>query len=894
MKSKKTINRQITAMLMATIMGISIVPTTAIIAGAAEIEMATVGVSGTKGNVEWEYFEDTGTFIFRPKEGYETAPIPDSAATDSAWYKYRTSIQKVIFEDGITDIGAYTLSSCSKITEVYLPDSVTKIGENAFYKCSALESFEMPDTVTTIGDEAFYKCSALESFEMPDTVTTIGDRAFGGCSNLKTIKLSENLTSISINMFYSCTKLEKITIPENVTTIKNNAFRSCTSLVDVNILSKTAEYETNVFNGCRALKRVYTYDGSTAIDYVTSCRFQVGYLVGNQNELEELCETVNQEHSATYTKLTDDITIDQSWSKAFDEYSGEFDGCGHTIYHLQIDSSEDNVGFIGILNGGTVKNLKITNAAITAPITAGNAGIIAGTVKNGAITGCEVSGEVTGNVIGGIVGETQGAEISACLNKATVAGENIAGGIAGFADNKTIINNCGNKGYISSYNFSGGIAGNLVGEVINSFNYGEIKSSQFAGGIVGNLNLSGSYDNNFNIDTVEAAGVTNPSSTENKSCVTVNASQFKNGVVAYALNQKSEVWGQQLKLDDAPEMLNNSNKLYYGYADCKSDKIYSNSPLSEQKSDLHNYADGVCSECGLSEKANEALAGYALKLDGTLGLCYYINKDKVTADSVIKFNIEGEQNPQLAEQTVMPIAEGNYYKYTCQIASKDMTAEIKAMLIENGEETELAAYNIKRYSEYLLNNTEQNSIKAWTLVKAMLNYGANAQSYFDFNMSNLANESCREEVKRYNLSAYKAKKETLDNNVSFYGGSLVVEDNTSLKLYFKLNGISNAAAETNYTVNVECNNSALNYNYTVDYATNGVCIIKINGISADKLNSNFNVKMVNNETGSYSAVDYSVFSYVYTVSKGDYKETTKNLAYSIYNYYLATCEYQNA
>ena len=74
-----------------------------------------------------------------------------------------TSLEEIIFEEGITRIPGYFCSFANR----------NMLGE------SHLERVVIPDTVTEIGPAAFYYCDKLKSITIPKSVTSIGVNAFG-------------------------------------------------------------------------------------------------------------------------------------------------------------------------------------------------------------------------------------------------------------------------------------------------------------------------------------------------------------------------------------------------------------------------------------------------------------------------------------------------------------------------------------------------------------------------------------------------------------------------------------------------------------------------------------------------------------------------------------------
>ena len=119
---------------------------------------------------------------------------------------------------------------------------------------------------------------------------------------------------------------------------------------------------------------------------------------------------------------------------------GTFDGAGHTISGLVINSSSTSApqGFISSLYyGGTVKNLMIKDASISSGYCAG--GIVAN-LSNGSIIGCCFSGTVNGDgSSGGIAGEIfQGSSIIGCYSTASVSGNGAGIAVGGRYNGSTI------------------------------------------------------------------------------------------------------------------------------------------------------------------------------------------------------------------------------------------------------------------------------------------------------------------------------------------------------------------------------------------------------------------------------------------------------------------------
>lgn len=97
-------------------------------------------------------------------------------------YEYANT-EKVIFEEGITEIKVSWYLNKKTIKEVELPSSLLKI-DGAFRNYTALKNIEIPDGTTTIGQYSFTGCAELETVIIPASVTEIGNYVFTECPKL--------------------------------------------------------------------------------------------------------------------------------------------------------------------------------------------------------------------------------------------------------------------------------------------------------------------------------------------------------------------------------------------------------------------------------------------------------------------------------------------------------------------------------------------------------------------------------------------------------------------------------------------------------------------------------------------------------------------------------------
>ena len=162
-------------------------------------------------------------------------------------------------------------------------------------------------------------------------------------------------------------------------------------------------------------------------------------------------------------------------------YTGTFDGQGHTIKGLYVNSASDAyVGLFGCLEGAAVRNLTV-DGYVQGSDTVGG---IAGRASNAAIENCSNHCSVFGgsdSIIGGIAGfNIDGAKIIDCYNVGTIRDSDVAearGGIVGY--NKGTVSNCYNVGTISGSVNGGEIVGVNSG---TEGNFGTVENCYYLAG----------------------------------------------------------------------------------------------------------------------------------------------------------------------------------------------------------------------------------------------------------------------------------------------------------------------------------------------------------------------------------------------------------------------------
>ena len=244
------------------------------------------------------------------------------------------------------------------------------------------------------------------------------------------------------------------------------------------------------------------------------------YQIGSAEQLAKFRDKVNKGETDADAVLTADINLNPDmkidedgtvangddldpWipiGNSSQQYRGTFNGDGHTISGLYINSSSaNNQGLFGYVYGGTVKNLSVSGSV------SGNnyVGGVVGYNNEGRVENCHNIGEVSGtsNYVGGVVGSNSfsAATVTNCYNTGKVSGSEYVGGVVGSNSfSAATVTNCYNTGEVSGYSHVGGVVGgNSDSTVENCYNTGSVNGSGnlYVGGVVGYNSDSGSVTN---------------------------------------------------------------------------------------------------------------------------------------------------------------------------------------------------------------------------------------------------------------------------------------------------------------------------------------------------------------------------------------------------------------
>ena len=456
-----------------------------------------------------------------------------------------------------------------------------------------------------------------------------------------------------------------------------------------------------------------------------------------------------------------------------------------------------------------------------------------------------------------LFGFNRGTVKNVGVNDSYFNGKEYVGGVCGA--NEGTITNCYNKGAVSGIGFVGGVCGyNYKGEITNCYSTGEVSGSNNVGGVCGHnfFEITNCYYDST-VYSGDAVGYNHGTTVTNVNGKTT--AQYNSGEVAYLLSQgctigettyDGSVWGQTIGTEDYP-VLGGAN--VYTASNCTG---YSN---TENETEYHNYINGICQWCGDVEN-DIMIYGHSITLDGMIGMNVYVAADEDYTNWTASFNGEEVEKPEKDENGL--------YKFTYQVAAKDMAEKIIFYINENVN----ATVSVKGYLDTL---DTSESTKLAELVKSMEKYGTAASEFFKTDGTVPAPA---EEVTADDLSGYVFEKGSAPDGISYYGSSLILESETTVRHYFKLDAGKNID-EFTFTIDG---------NKVIPGEKSGYYYIDVKNISAENLGVGHTVKIGDTEVISgYSALSYA--KAVLNSTAAD--DNLKNLVKTIYHYNQAAVGY---
>lgn len=238
--------------------------------------IVAMNIAAYAADSDFQFDVDSGTI--KKYQGTDTiVNIPNSiggfpvkAIGYSAFYG-NDSIETVIINNNINEVGGYAFSNCSDLETLNINADKINIGGGSFAGCSNLKNVSLSGNEFVFRDEVFSGCSALESIVLPAGIKNISNSMFIGCTNLKTVSVSDTVTEIGRDAFYKCKSLENIKLSNSITKIGNSAFGECTSLKSIELPQSFNGELYQTFRNCSSLEKVSLGNTSSVSGLLVGC-----------------------------------------------------------------------------------------------------------------------------------------------------------------------------------------------------------------------------------------------------------------------------------------------------------------------------------------------------------------------------------------------------------------------------------------------------------------------------------------------------------------------------------------------------------------------------------------------------------------------------------------------
>ena len=387
------------------------------------------------------------------------------------------------------------------------------------------------------------------------------------------------------------------------------------------------------------------------------------YLIGTAAELAWFAATDGKSSA----KLTADIELaGYDWTP-LKKFYGTFDGQGHVIRNLYINSTSNTLGLISYLQGGA----SVTGLGITGSVTCTNNTRIA--------------------QAGGIVGYMYDkASITQCWSAVNVTSNKHAGGIAGYTAGGSIITNCYASGNITTTSknecYLGGICGsgfsNTNGATLtNCYSIGDVTGTSGAASYLGGLSpdkTAAHYvDNCFYLDgTVSKEsskyGVTglgtaktaaemkaaieannNPFNPRMLADLAVRAQEIADKAAAKAVDDLIDAIGDVTLTDDCKAKIDAARKAYDALTDTQKALVSKLDILTDAEAKLAQLKKEAADKAAVDDVIAKIDAIGKVKLDKD-------SKAKITAARAAYDALDDELKAQVTNYNTLLAAEKRY------------------------------------------------------------------------------------------------------------------------------------------------------------------------------------------------------------------------------------------
>ncbi len=297
------------------------------------------------------------------------------------------------------------------------------------------------------------------------------------------------------------------------------------------------------------------------------------------------------------------------------------------------------------------------------------------------------------------------------------------------------------------------------------------------------------------------------------------------------------------------------------------------------------------------EDSHGEVAGYEATVKGDVSVNFAIDvKEEVAKDPdayVVVSTPSGSTTVKVNDMTDFS-QESDDKSLLVSMKAPQMTDKITIQVHSSKGNGAEHTYTVREYVESVIKAAESvifdesktesernNAHKERNFARHMLNYGAKAQNYFNYNKNDLADKNIGDIAQDpVAVGGNTAVTDGTVDGITYYGASLVMNNQTALRFYFNLGDGKNIS---DYTFKYNGTNLKI-------AKKNGMYYAEVSNIAPNMLSESFTIDIsVGNASASvsYSPMDYIQRQY----HNKDCTANLKAMLQALYNYHIAAVEY---
>ena len=202
-----------------------------------------------------------------PEETIPEEPLPEEPLPEETIPEETVPEGKIPTRADIDTTQTYSGTCGDNVTWTLTPDGTLTISGNGemyvagvylpwYNYANRITNVVVEEGVTSLAAQAFYGLQYAQSVILPDSLTTIGPSAFYNCFRLTSITIPDSVTSIGNYAFKFCSSLNTVTLPQSITAIGKEAFYQCYDLSSIVLPEGLVSIGDSAFYCCTGLTSI--------------------------------------------------------------------------------------------------------------------------------------------------------------------------------------------------------------------------------------------------------------------------------------------------------------------------------------------------------------------------------------------------------------------------------------------------------------------------------------------------------------------------------------------------------------------------------------------------------------------------------------------------------------